>query len=523
MLREYLRRDAVFLLSSGVILFFILIGIVRPDLLDAASSAVHAAILNHFSWLYLISVFFFLVFALGLAFSRYGRIKLGGDTERPQYGFFGWVAMLFAAGMGIGLLFWGVSEPLVHYLQPPPFLDPASPDSAAFAMRYSFFHWGVHHGLSTRSSPLHSVLSFRRGMPALISSCFYPILGDRIYGLAGNLVDVLAVFATVFGTATSLGFGALQIHSGLTHLYGISSAISVTIGIIIIATALFMASAIMGVEKGVQVLSKFNIVLAVALLLFILALGSTPYVLNVFTSSLGGYINNIIDLSLQSYPFAGFEWSRNWTVFYWAWWISWSPFVGLFIARISRGRTIREFVLTVLTVPSLFTFVWFSVFGGSALNLELNQGAHLAAVAGEDITRLFVLNTTRSQASSRSSRSPSSRLLRHVSRLGDSGPRSLTSNGNLAVPTYKKVIMGLSLSAVAIILLVTGALVPAEDGDHGGVSFLFVMLILCYTLASDCRRRRCRVAGGEQDHSDGPLFAAGKPRHFCLRPDNTSI
>ena len=204
MLREYLRRDAVFLLSSGVILFFILIGIVRPDLLDAASSAVHAAILNHFSWLYLISVFFFLVFALGLAFSRYGRIKLGGDAERPQYGFFGWVAMLFAAGMGIGLLFWGVSEPLVHYLQPPPFLDPASPDSAAFAMRYSFFHWGVHPwAIYAIISLSIAYFSFRRGMPALISSCFYPILGDRIHGLAGNLVDVLAVFATVFGTATA--------------------------------------------------------------------------------------------------------------------------------------------------------------------------------------------------------------------------------------------------------------------------------------------------------------------------------
>jgi len=488
MLREYLRRDAVFLLSSGVILFFILIGIVRPDLLDAASSAVHAAILNHFSRLYLISVFFFLVFALGLAFSRYGRIKLGGDTERPQYGFFGWVAMLFAAGMGIGLLFWGVSEPLVHYLQPPPFLDPASPDSAAFAMRYSFFHWGVHPwAIYAIISLSIAYFSFRRGMPALISSCFYPILGDRIYGLAGNLVDVLAVFATVFGTATSLGFGALQIHSGLTHLYGISSAISVTIGIIIIATALFMASAIMGVEKGVQVLSKFNIVLAVALLLFILALGSTPYVLNVFTSSLGGYINNIIDLSLQSYPFAGFEWSRNWTVFYWAWWISWSPFVGLFIARISRGRTIREFVLTVLTVPSLFTFVWFSVFGGSALNLELNQGAHLAAVAGEDITLALFAFLEHYPFAGILSLVAIAVLLVFFVTSADSATvvlGSLTSNGNLAVPTYKKVIMGLSLSAVAIILLVTGGLSSLQKmAITAAFPFLFVMLILCYTLA----------------------------------------
>jgi len=341
MLREYLRMEGVFLLSAGIILVFIGFGVARPDLLDSASSAVHAAILDNFSWLYLISVFFFLAFALSLALSRYGTIKLGYDAERPQYGFFGWVAMLFAAGMGIGLLFWGVSEPLVHFLQPPPFINSASPDAASFAMRYSFFHWGIHPwAIYTIVSLSIAYFSFRRGMPALISSCFYPVLGERIYGAAGKMVDVLAVFATVFGTATSLGFGALQIHSGLTHLYGLSSAISVTIGIILIATTLFMASAILGVEKGVQVLSKLNIVLATALLLFVLGLGSTPYVLNVFASTLGGYINNIIDLSLQSYPFAGFDWSRDWTVFYWAWWISWSPFVGLFIARISRaGRS----------------------------------------------------------------------------------------------------------------------------------------------------------------------------------------
>ncbi|MFY1644329.1 BCCT family transporter, partial [Methanoculleus bourgensis] len=236
-----------------------------------------------------------------------------------------------------------------------------------------------------------------------------------------------------------------------------------------------------------QVLSKFNIVLAVALLLFILALGSTPYVLNVFTSSLGGYINNIIDLSLQSYPFAGFEWSRNWTVFYWAWWISWSPFVGLFIARISRGRTIREFVLTVLTVPSLFTFVWFSVFGGSALNLELNQGAHLAAVAGEDITLALFAFLEHYPFAGILSLVAIAVLLVFFVTSADSATvvlGSLTSNGNLAVPTYKKVIMGLSLSAVAIILLVTGGLSSLQKmAITAAFPFLFVMLILCYTLA----------------------------------------
>ncbi|MFA5614712.1 MAG: BCCT family transporter [Methanoculleus sp.] len=487
MIREYLRRDAVFLLSSGLILIFILAGIARPDLLDATSSAVHAMILDNFSWLYLISVFFFLVFALALALSRYGSIKLGHDAEKPQYGFFGWVAMLFAAGMGIGLLFWGVSEPLVHYLQPPPFIAAASPDAAAFAMRYAFFHWGVHPwAIYAIVSLSIAYFSFRRGMPALISSCFYPVLGDRIYGLAGNLVDVLAVFATVFGTATSLGFGALQIHSGLSHLYGISSAISVTIGIIIIATALFMASAILGVEKGIQVLSKFNIALAVVLLLLILVLGSAPYVLNVFTSALGGYINNVIDMSLQSYPFAGFEWSRDWTVFYWAWWISWAPFVGLFIARISRGRTIREFVLTVLTVPSLFTFIWFSVFGGSALHLELEQGADIAAVAGEDISLALFLFLEHYPFAGVLSLVAISLLIIFFVTSADSATvvlGSLTSGGGLFVPNYKKVVWGLSLSAVAIVLLVTGGLASLQVmAITAAFPFMLVMLVLCYTL-----------------------------------------
>lgn len=487
MIKAYFRKETVFLLSSALILCFILAGVLLPNLVETAARAIHSAILDYFSWLYLLSAFFFLLFVLALAFSQYGSIKLGYDAERPQYTFFGWVAMLFAAGMGIGLLFWGVSEPLIHFLQPPPFLTPSSPDSAAFAMRYAFFHWGVHPwSIYTVVSLSIAYFSFRRGMPALISSCFYPVLGDRIYGMPGKVVDILAVFATVFGTATSLGFGALQIHSGLTHLYGISSAISVTIGIIVIATALFMASAILGVEKGVQVLSKFNILLALVLLIFILLLGSTPYILNVFSSTLGGYINNVIDLSLQAYPFAGYEWSRDWTVFYWAWWISWSPFVGLFIARISRGRTIREFVLTVLTVPTLFTFIWFSVFGGSALYLELNKGVDLAPVAGEDVSlALFVFFD----------HYPFAGVLSLLAILllsiffvtsADSATvvlGSLTTGGNLAVPIYKKVIWGFSLSAVAIILLMTGGLDALQKmAITAAFPFMIVMVILCYTL-----------------------------------------
>lgn len=488
MLRDYLRKEATFLFSAGIILIFIALGVAKPDLLNTVSSAIHAAILDNFSWLYLISAFLFLVFGLTVALSRYGNIKLGRDDEKPQYGFFGWAAMLFATGMGIGLLFWGVSEPLVHFLQPPPFIDAASPDAATFAMRYAFFHWGIHPwAIYTIVSLSIAYFSFRRGMPALISSCLYPILGERIYGIAGKMVDILAVFATVFGTATSLGFGALQIHSGLTHLYGLSSAISVTIGIILIATSLYMASALLGVEKGVQVLSKFNIVLAVIFLTLIFTLGSQPHILNIFTSTFGGYVNNIIDLSLQSYPFSGFEWSRDWTVFYWAWWISWSPFVGLFVARISRGRTIREFVLTALSVPTAFTFIWFTVFGGSALNLELNQDAGLAAIAGEDTSiALFAFLEHYPFAGALSIVAILLLIIFFVT-SADSATvvlGSLTSGGDMIIPNYKKTVWGLSLSAVAIVLLATGGLESLQMmAITAAFPFMLVMIILCYTLA----------------------------------------
>ncbi|MBR1369931.1 glycine/betaine ABC transporter permease [Methanocalculus chunghsingensis] len=498
MWNEYLKRESVFLLSAGIILFFIAVGIISPDLLESVSQAIHAGILDYFSWLYLISAFFFLIFALGIALSRYGTIKLGYDAERPQYSFFGWIAMLFAAGMGIGLIFWGVSEPLLHFLMPPPFMTSSTPEAASFAMRYVFFHWGIHPwAIYTIVSLSIAYFSFRRGMPALISSCFYPVLGERIYGMPGKLVDVLAVFATVFGTATSLGFGALQIHAGFTHLYGLSSAISVTIGIIVIATALFMASAILGVEKGVQILSKINIIIATILLLFILSLGSTPYILNIFTSTLGGYINNVIDLSLQSYPFEGYGWSRDWTIFYWAWWISWSPFVGLFIARISRGRTIREFVLTVLSVPTLFTFIWFSVFGGSALYLELERGVDLTSVAGEDVSLALFVFLEQYPVSGLLSLIVILLLIVFFVTSADSATvvlGSLTSGGSMIVPMYKKVIWGLSLSTVAIVLLLTGGLDALQMmAITAAFPFMIVMVILCYTLWVGLSQEKDRI------------------------------
>ena len=482
-----MTKDIVFRTSLLIVLLVVGIGFYDPDLLDKVSTAVHANIINHFGWAYLLSAFLFLVFSVGLAFSRYGNIKLGKDHEKPQYSYFGWFSMLFAAGMGIGLIFWGVSEPLNHYMNPPQHIAAGSGDAAAFAMRYSFFHWGLHPwAIYIVMSLSIAYFSFRRGMPPLISSCFYPLLGDRINGLAGYIIDILAVFATIFGIATSLGLGALQINSGLAHVFNLPNSIASTLVIIGVVTVLFITSSLTGLDKGIQLLSKLNMMLAALLLIFMLIVGPTSYIFNVFTSTLGEYANRLLEMSLQVNPFQGYEWTKNWTFFYWAWWIAWSPFVGLFVARISRGRTIKEFILGALLAPTLLTFLWFSVFGGAALNLELQQGANIGPTAVSDAsTALFNVFAYY----------PLGDLLSLVAVIlllvffvtsADSATFVLgmmTSSGSLSPPLAKKLVWGLTESAVAATLLLSGGLNALQQmAIAAALPFTMIMLLMCYSL-----------------------------------------
>ncbi|MCA1743506.1 MAG: BCCT family transporter, partial [Desulfovibrionales bacterium] len=269
-----LFKEKVFIISLIIVAVFVAVGVINPVFLDSFSSFIHGAIIAHFGWAYMLSGFFFLAFCLVLAFSKFGSIKLGKDHEKPEYTYFGWFSMLFAAGMGIGLIFWGVAEPVSHFMDPPEYIDPETGQAATFAMRYSFFHWGLHPwAIYIVMSLSIAYFSFRRGMPPLISSCFYPVLGNRIYGPWGYFIDILAVFATIFGIATSLGLGAMQINSGLEHLYGLPSSNTATLVIILITTVLFMLSAVIGLDKGIQTLSKSNILLAFMLLLFMLVFG----------------------------------------------------------------------------------------------------------------------------------------------------------------------------------------------------------------------------------------------------------
>lgn len=499
-----LKKNIVFIVSLLIVFVVILVGAFYPDSLDSWTIKLHGMIISTFGWVYLLSAFLFLVFSLFMAFSKYGNIKLGEDHEKPRFSYFGWFSMLFAAGMGIGLIFWGVAEPMSHYLNPPAYLAESSPEAAKFAMRYSFFHWGVHPwAIYIVMSLSIAYFSFRRGMPPLISSCFYPLIGDRIFGPIGYFIDILAVFATVFGIVTSLGLGAMQINSGLASVLHFNATFGSTIIIIAVVTVLFMISSMTGLDRGIQLLSKANIMLAITILVFMLFVGPTTTIFNILLSTFADYTSSLLNMSLSTNPFRGPEWTQNWTLFYWAWWISWSPFVGLFVASISRGRTIREFILGALLVPTLLTFVWFSVFGGAAFHLELQQGAQIAAAVADDIsTGLFKLYSFY----------PLSNVLTIISVMllvvffvtsADSATFVLgmmTSGGQEDPPAAKKLTWGITVSTTAGILLFTGGLEGLQRmAIAAALPLTVIMLLLCLCILRGLRYEfKHEMEGNEQ-------------------------
>lgn len=486
------KKQTVFIVSLFLVLMFVVLGITVPTRLDQVSSLLHSAIIEHFGWAYLLSTFGFVIFCLYLAFSKFGRIKLGKEKDKPQYSYFGWFSMLFAAGMGIGLIFWGVAEPLSHFSNPPAYIEGSSGNAAGFAMVHSFFHWGIHPwAIYIVMSLSIAYFSFRRGMAPLISNTFYPLLGERVFKGPGMVINVLAVFATVFGIVTSLGLGALQINGGLNAVFGLPVNNTVTFTIIAIVTVLYMISSLSGLDRGIQILSKTNILIAITLMLFVAVVGPTSYILNILTTTLGEYVSQFVTLSLSANPFQGYEWTKSWTLFYWAWWISWSPFVGLFVAGISRGRTIREFISGVLIVPTLLTFIWFSIFGGTGLDLQLNSGIDLAATALSDVSVvLFEMFTYL----------PLGNVLSIIAVLllsiffitsADSATFVLgmmTSNGDLNPSVLKKITWGIIQSSAAVILLMSGGLEALQRmAIVAALPFTLVMVGMVFSLLSALR------------------------------------
>lgn len=379
----------VFYISAIVAFLFILWGIIPKDVLptgnlDDVTTAIQTFLVAKFGWFYLLSATTFLVFAIYLIFSKYGRIKLGKPGDKPEYSYLTWFAMLFSAGMGIGLVFWGAAEPISHF-HTPPYGEGKTGEAAKLALRYSFFHWGLHPWAIYATIALAlAYFKFRKQAPGVVSAILEPLFGDRVKGRWGTLVDVIVVFATVFGVATSLGFGAIQISGGLSFVFGFDKTILFQLIIIAIVTVLYMASAMTGLNKGIKYLSNANIFLAILLMVFLLFLGPTNFIMNFFTTTFGSYIQNLPGMSFRMTPFnQDNTWIKDWTIFYWAWWIAWAPFVGTFIARVSRGRTVREFISGVLLVPTIFGALWFSVFGGSAIDLEFFENADIIGYINE--------------------------------------------------------------------------------------------------------------------------------------------
>lgn len=447
--------------SAGVILVIVLWGVIAPDALDAVFATTLAVITRDFGWLYLWVVLGLVVFALVLAFSRYGDLKLGGEDDEPEFSIGSWFAMLFAAGMGIGLVFWGVAEPISHYGTPPPGIAAHTPEAANAAMRYSFFHWGLHPWAVYSVVALSiAFFQFRKGGTALVSTAVQALPWAPMRRL-GPVVNVLAVIATAFGVAASLGMGALQINSGLHALLGLPVGEAQQVGIIVVTTGLFLASAVSGVTKGIKWLSNINLVLASLLALAVFSVGPTVVIIDAFTSTLGSYVSELVRMSLRMTPFRDSTWVGGWTIFYWAWWVSWSPFVGLFIARVSRGRTIREFVLGTMLAPSLAAFVWFSVFGGTALHLEIMQGVPVADAVRADVsTALFAMFKALPMTALMSGVATVLVLLFFVT-SGDSATLVLgmMSTGGQENPGARvKIAWGLLISGIAISLLLAGGL-----------------------------------------------------------------
>ena len=473
-------------LSAGLIAAIVAWGLIAPAGMAAVFDQALAIVTRNFGWLYLWVVLGLVVACGLLAFGRYGRLRLGGDDEKPEFSTASWFSMLFAAGMGIGLVFWGVAEPLSHYGAPPPGVAAGTPEAANAAMRYSFFHWGLHPwAIYSVVALAIGYFQFRRGGAALVSTATGSLPWRPVRALS-PVFDVLATIATAFGVAASLGIGALQINSGLAAVFGMPVGIPSQLAIIAATTALFLASAVTGVDRGIRWLSNFNLGVAGLLALAVLVLGPTVAIVDTFTTTLGNYLSDFVRMSLRTTPFRDSSWIGGWTVFYWAWWISWSPFVGLFIARVSRGRTIREFVIGTVLAPTLAGFVWFSVFGGTALHLEIWQHVPIAAAVKADVsTALFAMFSALPGGGVMSVVATVLVLVFFVT-SGDSATLVLgmMSTGGNPDPGWKvKVTWGLLVAGIAASLLLAGGVKAVQTATIVfALPFLAVIVLMVVAL-----------------------------------------
>ena len=488
----------VFLGSAALILTFVALGIAYHTAMAEIARGVHAWIADNLGWFYTGAVAVFPVFAIGLAISRYGDVRLGDPGERPKYGRLTWFAMLFSAGMGIGLLFWSVAEPLSHYLRPP-YGDGGTEAAGHLALRLTFFHWGLHAWAIYVVTALGlAFFAFRHKLPLSLRSVFYPLVGDRIYGPFGHVVDIFAVLGTMFGVATSLGLGVMQVNAGLDYLFDIPHSVTAQLLLIAGITAAATVSVVSGLDKGIATLSRANVFAAFAMLAVVLALGPTSFLLDAFLEGTGEYLHKLIALSLWTQATEDGAWQANWTLFYWGWWISWSPFVGSFIARVSRGRTIREFVIGVLLVPTAAVMLWMTVFGATAIYLQHTGAAELSGYVDGEVSRaFFALLDALPWASATAALATVIVMLFFVT-SSDSGSLvidMLTAGGHTDPPKVQRVFWAVTEGVVAATLLLGGGLQALQTAAiTTGLPIAAILLLLCYTLYRGLSTERIQSA-----------------------------
>jgi choline/glycine/proline betaine transport protein len=511
----------VFFTSAIIVIITITLTLLFKDKAEQHFTEIQAFVANKAGWFFILSVNVFLVFMIYLAFSKYGQIRIGGQTARPEFKTLSWFAMLFSAGMGIGLLFWSISEPIYHYLSPPMAAGETA-EAAKEAMKFTFLHWGFHAwaiyalvGLSL------AYFTYSRGLPLTIRSVFYPFLGDKIYGRIGDAIDIFAVLATLFGLATSLGLGVQQIAAGLNHLFGIDSGVLTQVLLIGGITLIATISVVLGVDKGVRVLSEWNMRVAVLFLLIVLILGPTIFIFKSFVQNTGNYLSSILEISTWTESYTGTNWQNAWTTFYWGWWIAWSPFVGMFIARISKGRTIREFILGVLLVPSIVTFFWISAFGSTAINEAiLGNDTIVNAVNDNVATALFVFLEDY----------PFAFILNIIAIIliagffvtsSDSGSLvvdSLTTGGKIDAPVGQRIFWAVVEGSVAAVLLIGGGLQALQTATIvTGLPFAIILIVMCFSLykglSEDYRKLKKRESQKELENYEGIVSNIVKKRN----------
>ncbi|QIW16685.1 transporter [Pasteurellaceae bacterium RH1A] len=479
----------VIFVTLGMVMGLVAATLIFPQAIQTGLDLAKASIFKNFSWFYILIFSVFLAFLMILSVSSLGNIKLGTNEEEPEFSFLSWLAMLFAAGMGVGLMFFGVAEPLSHYLSP--ITTGTQETQQQLALLHTFFHWGIHAWAVYAVIALAlAYFAFRYKLPLALRSCFYPLLKDRINGRLGDLIDIMALVATLFGIITTLGFGASQLGAGLEQIGFLSeNTFEVKVGIIVVVMGLAVFSAISGVGKGVKMLSEINLGLAFCLMLFVLIAGPTLYLLSAFSDNLGAYLSNLVQLSFKTYVYESEHtpWFTGWTVLYWAWWCSWAPFVGLFIARISRGRTIREFIFGVLAIPTLFSVLWFTIFGNSAIWLEASGVASgLGEMVSSPEKLLFKFFEYLPLPSLTSIVALMVIALFFIT-SADSGIYVLNNiasrDKSLSAPRWQTAMWGILMAIVAITLLNSGGLATLQTLTLiVALPFAMLMAVMCFSL-----------------------------------------